>query len=100
MMRHVFAHEVRRCLIACVGPTLLLLSGCSLVPFNQPSPQPPSRQILRLGLDQFFEAYHSLDPAISPVGFPAILIFPPLLTADNQLNVEPWAAESLPTFDP
>jgi oligopeptide transport system substrate-binding protein len=97
MMERRYLHIARRCLIVCVGMSLLLLVNCSLAPFSQRSPLPPSRQILHLGFDQ---SLYTLDPARSQAEFPDLLIFPPLLTVDDHLNVEPWAAESLPTFDP
>jgi oligopeptide transport system substrate-binding protein len=101
-MRHGQVPMIWRCRIACLGLSLLLLSACSLDVLSPQGPLPPSRQVLRLGLDEYFEVSHNLDPtqAQSLYSDPAFLVFPPLLTIDNQLNPEPWAATGLPTFDP
>ncbi len=98
-MRQRRIHIILLCLIVCLGTSLLLLSSCSLGTSSQRGPLPPARQVLRLGLDD----YLNLDPArvyYPEEEFPITLIFPPLLTVDKQLNPEPWAASSLPTFDP
>lgn len=91
-------------LAACLGISLLL-SSCSPGPSQQPSPLPPSQQVLRLGLVTGGNDINTLDPAQSSSfgsgsGFITSLIFPPLLTEDDRLNLEPWAATSMPTFDP
>jgi peptide/nickel transport system substrate-binding protein/oligopeptide transport system substrate-binding protein len=80
----------------------LSLAGCGgsasstqRLPFRQ--------QILRLGLVSSSATLATLDPAREFTGdfsFVSSLLFPPLITPDRNLQLEPWMTDSMPTTSP
>ncbi|MGO8950682.1 MAG: ABC transporter substrate-binding protein [Ktedonobacterales bacterium] len=93
--------HMRAALLALLG--LLWVSGCSAAASRQLTPLPAGQQVLRLGiLASQPPQYYTLDPAQAADqndAFLTLLIFPPLLTVNANLQVEPWAATAMPTFD-
>ncbi|MGO8947916.1 MAG: ABC transporter substrate-binding protein [Ktedonobacterales bacterium] len=104
MHRRASRSAVWLSLATLLGAFSLLMSGCSFGASSQTVPLPPAQQVLRMGLDTNYTDVSTLDPAQASnfdagTGFIISLIFPPLLTTDDHLNPEPWAAASMPTFD-
>jgi peptide/nickel transport system substrate-binding protein/oligopeptide transport system substrate-binding protein len=88
-----------------VGVCTLLLGSCSFGGPSRPSPLPAAQQKAHIGLVIFDHDLHTLDPVGANnyngdgSGFISSLIFPPLLTVDDHLSPEPWAAAGMPTFN-
>jgi oligopeptide transport system substrate-binding protein len=96
--------QVRRLAALLIGVVSLLLGSCRFGSSNRPVPLPSARQVVRIGLDTYNSDLHTLDPKDANdigdgSGFISSLIFPPLLTVDDHLSPEPWAAAGMPTFD-
>jgi oligopeptide transport system substrate-binding protein len=99
--------QVSRLAAIQVGVLSLLLGSCSFGSSSHPMPLPSAQQVAHIGLDAdpYSNDLRSLDPVHANnyngdgSGFISSLIFPPLLTVDDHLNPEPWAATGMPTFD-
>jgi oligopeptide transport system substrate-binding protein len=85
-----------------VGALALLVAGCAPSTPSASSQTPASTQILREALVVPSHGDLSLDPALvgsGPDAEPAMLVFPPLLTLDDHLQPQPWAAASWSVSD-
>jgi peptide/nickel transport system substrate-binding protein/oligopeptide transport system substrate-binding protein len=86
-------------LLVLFGLLAILSVGCA----SNPAPLPQSHQLLRFPLLQSSVDIATMDPALVADGnsYVAVeLVFPGLLTLNASGTPTPWAAQSMPTFDP
>ncbi|HLY30932.1 MAG TPA: ABC transporter substrate-binding protein, partial [Ktedonobacterales bacterium] len=82
-----------------LGVLAVLVAACNTGGGN--SKLSPDKQIVKLALNAGGQDISTLDPAITEDVYSyqaEQLIFPQLVTWDANLNVIPWAAQSLPTI--
>ena len=97
--------QLSRLAVLLIGAFSLLLGSCTFGGSSRPVPLPPAQQVARIGLNTYGNDLRMLDPVHANSysgdgsGFISSLIFPPLLTVNDHLSPEPWAAVSMPTFD-
>ncbi len=82
---------------------VLLPAGFSIFGASPPRYTPYTKEILHMPLVAYGNDISTMDPARVQdyIAYePVSLVFPGLLTLDAHGNVTPWAAASMPTFNP